>query len=270
MVNRVQAIWQQRSSHRLGHYYEMLWQALIESTPATDLLACDFQLNAEGKTLGALDFLLWDSNNQRYTHLEVAVKFYLLAGNYDDPMAWIGPNAKDRLGRKLQHMRQTQSQLLAGANARDLLNKTLIKPPLPALDNDNLETQLMIQGWLFTQAAAETSVTHSHMGHWCRLSALPALCAFLPDNLLWLPKYHWISGARPEASAVQQSSSVNTIPLSPMAIKTQTVSHWHYQHPGAHLYQYTQDNKVQRLFIVPDSWPSPDHADFCETPSRKM
>lgn len=263
-VERVASIWHQRSSHRLGHYYEMLWQALLETQQHIELLACDFQLNAQGKTLGALDFLFWDCQRHCYTHLEVAMKFYLLTGATDNPMNWIGPNAKDRLGRKLDHMRHSQTQLLSEPDRKTLLNQLLIEPPSPALNQHNLERQLMMQGWLFTPLrnnASPTSVNHSHTGLWCRLSELPALAAQLPDRLVWLPKFYWIAGARGTVSG-DTDEWRESIPEHPISIDTDTIARWHQAHPRAHLYQYGAGQDQQRLFIVPDNWPERNHADF--------
>ncbi|WP_015045594.1 DUF1853 family protein [Simiduia agarivorans] len=254
LIARVEAIWRQRTSHRLGHYYEMLWQVLIESHQSTTLLACDFQLNRQGKTLGALDFLLWDSASKRYTHLEVAIKFYLLAGSASNPMDWIGPNAKDRLGRKLDHMRHAQSRLLAHADTRALLNQDLITPPYPALTQDNLDARIMMQGWLFTPALNAQPHHHTHTGHWCRLSELAALAAQLPEQLLWLPKFYWIAGA-PETKFDAAGHAKGKIPETPVVIDKSSIADWHRAHPRAHLYEYSTASGQQRLFIVPDSWP---------------
>lgn len=255
MAARVQQLWRERKSHRLGHYYELLWAALMQPASATSPLLCDFQLNLGGRTLGALDFLRWDEQSGRYTHLEVAIKFYLLTGDASDSFAWVGPNAVDKLGRKLHYMQHHQSRLLFQPGAMALVNDHLAKQRAPLLSPHNLSTQMLMQGWLFTTYEYNNNQLalgdKRHRGHWLRHSQfLSQLVAQqIPAPIYWLPKHYWIGAC--QWKHVSFNREAENLPSQPVALDVKNLEAWLGRFPGSHMVQAGS----LRLLIVPDHWP---------------
>ncbi|WNJ18835.1 DUF1853 family protein [Pontibacter sp. G13] len=92
-------------SYRLGLYFESLIHFWIAYHPSYELVAHSLQIREAKKTIGEIDFLYVHLPSGRHIHLEVAVKFYLLLGaDWENWDAWIGPNPKDTLGKKLRNM----------------------------------------------------------------------------------------------------------------------------------------------------------------------
>lgn len=96
---------------RLGKYFEALWAAYFEAHPDWQIRLSHQPVYHQKRTLGELDFVV-SHNDGPLLHLELAVKFYLLAGEANNLAHWVGPNLKDSLGRKYQHL--TQHQLKIG------------------------------------------------------------------------------------------------------------------------------------------------------------
>ncbi|CAM2775231.1 DUF1853 family protein [Vibrio rarus] len=94
-----------RGNSRLGFIYQHVCEQLIEQQTHLSLQATELQLNHEKRTIGELDFILFNHANHRLEHWEVAIKFYLLHDKL-----WYGPNASDRLDKKLNHMLHRQLQ----------------------------------------------------------------------------------------------------------------------------------------------------------------
>ncbi len=84
---------------RLGFLYQHVVSELFSNSNQYNLLAEEIQLSENGRTLGAVDFIVEDLAEKQIEHWEVAIKFYLLHGEL-----WYGPNAKDRLDLKLSRM----------------------------------------------------------------------------------------------------------------------------------------------------------------------
>jgi len=130
---------------RLGIYFEQLLSFYFSCYPRFSLLAKNLQANSEKRTIGEYDFIVWDKYDQQHYHIEVAVKFYVGYPNltFDIPKnivmynwhQWIGPNKKDSLSIKLNHLIQHQlrlSETEAGAAALATIGLTpqQLKPKL--------------------------------------------------------------------------------------------------------------------------------------------
>lgn len=89
-------------NHRLGFVYQYLCGKLFQHHPDYHSVYEELQINAQGRTLGAIDFIN-EHRSQSWQHWEVAVKFYLLKQGF-----WYGPHAHDRLDLKIQHMLEKQ------------------------------------------------------------------------------------------------------------------------------------------------------------------
>jgi hypothetical protein len=175
-------------STRLGIYYETLWRFYFSQQPEWELLHHNLQIERNGITLGAFDFLC--RHKDQYWHIETAVKFYLC--NTNDAQAalkwsnWIGPGNHDRLDLKLSHLRQHQL------------------PLHQAPDTSAWRTGLCLQGYLFSPAPANYSPKYSPKyshenhgsGHWWYLrNFLPYLREHADIQWIILERQRWLSPA---------------------------------------------------------------------------
>ncbi|MEJ2898728.1 DUF1853 family protein [Acinetobacter sp. NS-4] len=102
---------QQLKSTRLGLRFEMfIWFWLLEQDyHPYQLLGHSIQKIAGPRTLGELDFLLFNTESKAIEHWEVALKYYLAERDFSLPY-WYGLNRSDTLLRKLSHFSQKQFQ----------------------------------------------------------------------------------------------------------------------------------------------------------------
>ena len=147
-------------STRLGIYYETLWRFYFSQQPEWELLHHNLQVERQGITLGAFDFLC--RHGSEYWHIETAVKFYLCKSDNPADAAhwqhWIGPNSNDRLDLKLDHLRQHQLPLHHTAEARTQLQTLYPEAGV-------WKTGLCLQGYLFSPAPANYHPALSHENH---------------------------------------------------------------------------------------------------------
>lgn len=84
---------------RLGMYYEHLLKSIFLCSN-NQLMAHHKVIQNDERTLGEIDFLLNQTQTKpEIIHLEVAYKVYAFTGD-----AWRGPNPKDSLTTKVQHL----------------------------------------------------------------------------------------------------------------------------------------------------------------------
>ncbi|HEV8077709.1 MAG TPA: DUF1853 family protein [Marinobacter sp.] len=124
---------------RLGHYVERLYRVLLESLLGWDILLQNQQIHSNGRTVGELDFVVYNRHRQRVEHHEIAIKFYL------GHTHWFGPDAHDRLDLKTSSLLDQQSQRSQVPEARALLAGQGINLPLTA--------QIFMPGYLFYPSA---------------------------------------------------------------------------------------------------------------------
>ena len=101
----------QLKSTRLGLRFEyLMWFWLLDRDyHPYELLGHSIQKIEGAQTLGELDFLLMNHDNQQIEHWEVALKYYLGEADLNLPN-WLGLNRTDTLIRKLKHFTQKQFQ----------------------------------------------------------------------------------------------------------------------------------------------------------------
>ncbi|NLS11583.1 DUF1853 family protein [Vibrio sp. SM6] len=204
---------------RLGFVYQSLISSLLQNTPRYTRVAEELQLNDQhGRTVGAIDFLLRDNDSQQIEHWEVAIKFYLLHQN-----RWYGPNAKDRLDKKIDHMVNRQL--------------TLTQSPEFIAQFKDIEPHAhhaIIQGRLYvnpfepapipSQCAGFELNANQSIGYWCFEHQLSQLV----EPIYPLEKLDWATGKAPFHRAIQNAHHRFIHGISP------TGRFW---------------------FVVPDSWP---------------
>lgn len=102
---------QRLKSTRLGLRFEMfIWFWLLDHAyHPYQVLGHSIQKIVARQTIGELDFLLLNHENNQVEHWEVALKYYLAETDYTLP-CWYGLNRSDQLIRKLNHFSQQQFQ----------------------------------------------------------------------------------------------------------------------------------------------------------------
>ena len=155
-------------STRLGIYYETLWHFYFSQHPEWELLQHNLQVERNGITLGAFDFLC--RRGSEYWHIETAVKFYLCSATSAEDARhwhhWIGPASHDRLDIKLARMHQHQLPLHQTMEAKAQLQ--MLYPEV-----GEWKTGLCVQGYLFSPANTHYSPAfsseHHGRGYWWHL-----------------------------------------------------------------------------------------------------
>ena len=126
-----------RVSTRLGLYFEALWHFFLAADESIELVAHNLPVRDGGATLGEFDVIYWCLQRQQHVHLELALKYYLgLPGQN----VWLGPNQRDRLSNKVQHLVQRQIRLSEQAAST---------APLRELGIKQLQREIEVKGYLF-------------------------------------------------------------------------------------------------------------------------
>lgn len=100
---------EQQRDRRLGRYFETLWLFWLRRQQRFYVLENNVQIIIDGETLGELDLILLDRVTGETLHWELAVKFYLGVGDTRKMANWHGPNLRDRLDIKVDHLMRRQS-----------------------------------------------------------------------------------------------------------------------------------------------------------------
>lgn len=227
--------------HRLGHYFEALYETLMTQVMGWTLLARNIQIQHHGRTLGELDFLLRHPQTGQVEHHEIAVKFYL---GWPSTGLWHGPNARDRLDLKwarllnhqlpMSHRDHTQAQL----NALEL--------PLPE------RRRIVMPGALFYPGDESTSMAPPDdmlptgpSLFWYRVSDISA--DWLSSAVI-LPPADWL-GAYASISAPAALDSDELCDYVDVAGRARMLAHLAWQ-PAQQCWVETE-----RCFVVPRHWP---------------
>ncbi len=111
-----------KNSHdTVGRYFESLVHYWIKYIRGLEVLVCNEQIRCAGRTIGEID-LVFRNEQGRLVHWEMAVKFFLhLPQPHSFSSDYIGPNSRDNLDRKINHLFGRQlKQSLGGAISADL------------------------------------------------------------------------------------------------------------------------------------------------------
>ncbi len=206
--------------YKLGIRAEALLDWGLGQTERFRVIDRQIQLHEAGRSLGELDFLIEDRHTGQLEHWELAVKFFLWG--VDGECAWIGPDRKDRLARKLERMLVRQLPLSEGPAFAHWLAAT--HPPLQGRD---WQRRLLSRGWLFLPPGVafpqeqDLASDHCWRGWWLPLSQRQQAprptgthaWAILPRSL-WLSPLRLPRDAEPELivapsleTAVNQAAS---------------------------------------------------------------
>lgn len=222
---------------RLGHHFESLVLFYLHHGPANPFQVLDhhrpiIRQSPAGHpiTIGEIDFLL-ESPTAR-AHLEIAVKFYLGVETAGE-IHWIGPGLRDRLDRKLQHLRQHQL------------------PVSRALDLEPLERYFWVKGVLFHPWSQplqlpEGLIAPEQVSFWLTCSqAIDTWPSF--SDWCCLKKPHWLGCAwnHQAAPAVIPAAT----PTTPVQIRE------HFASSKQALMLWSETRRT-RCLIVADDWPT--------------
>ncbi len=100
------------SPNRLGFHFEGLLSFWLEDGFAKklhpyEILASNVQLFRGKQTAGELDLVLYNHQDSRTEHWELAIKFFMGSAPFE-PINWVGINSRDNLQRKMTHMQIKQ------------------------------------------------------------------------------------------------------------------------------------------------------------------
>jgi hypothetical protein len=213
---------------RLGRRFESHWRLALDALPGHTVLAANLQIQHEGRTLGAPDLLL--AAPGQIWHLELAVKFYLCRPDRsgDDDDDWIGPSARDSLGRKLRRIKNHQLTLFDRPAGRATLRAHNLPDPTAAAT--------ILRGVLFSH----WQQPHPRAaGRWCHLSDLPA--ATSGGTILSRQEWLGATPAAPHRTSPELHASVREELADGMVQLT--------------------DAQGRRLAVVHDGWPEQDSTD---------
>lgn len=232
----------------MGHYCEELLGCSINQHPDYRLLAQNIQIRQHKDTLGELDFIV--ETPEGVEHWELAVKIYLHKGGDSRLSHFVGPNTRDRLDIKSQHMWQKQCALASSPTAQAVIEE--LGYPVPRL------SRWCLLGWLFYpwgESPPEFSEIplNQSTGWWLSVTMLDQLqqdgISYLP-----LPRLEWLSPLKNIPATVISKSVLDFKQLTeliqqqfaagdgPILVARTTISHGEL-------------NEVDRGFVTPPNWP---------------
>ncbi|BAN47771.1 DUF1853 family protein [Metapseudomonas resinovorans] len=236
----------QAPNHRLGLYYERLWQFALGQAPDVQLLAANLPIRLGGQTLGELDLLLRDAEGVH--HLELAIKLYLgpRHGDGSTPSQWLGPGSHDRLDLKLEHLGLHQLPLSSRPESQEALAQLEVQPT---------SAELWLGGYFFYpwpgNCTAPQGANPGHLrGRWLRQNELDDFLG-QPAEGHWQPlaRHAWLAPAVSEANDCWPAERfgqwrAELDPDSPARLLVRLVAdadgRW---------------REAERAFVVSDRWP---------------
>ena len=241
------------NSHRLGYYFESLWQFYFLHHPDYELVAHNLQvMDSNKRTLGAFDFIYQYLPSGDTHHLEVAVKFYLFVGDDTETQQqalWPGPNPKDNLASKIQRFVSHQLPLSSSPEG----SRAIANSCAPAVSAKAALKGYLFLPWQGALAMPDWAPPQVCHGHWLPLSSLPQLLTEKSESK-WtlLEKRRWLGEQMTVPVAACHSGSE--------LIELLKASLSHYPVMIARLEESVEGyNEVERFFVVPDGWPA--HSD---------
>jgi hypothetical protein len=245
-------------SRRLGLYFEALWHFFLMHDSQLELIAHNIPIRSDQRTLGKLDIIYRDKPSGAFTHLELAVKFYL---NYQTIhcssklIDFLGPKGKDRLDKKIDRILSHQSPLS---------DTTEEKKTLSALGIHAIQKKIALKGWLFYYEPLQPSAENSHplsnhhqKGRWNHLSAFRET-AHQHKHWAVLEKRNWLS---PATILDADKNGEHTLLTADQLITFLGETFKTDQRPRM-VCPMTQSHpmirETERYFITPDNWPVKD------------
>lgn len=124
----------------LGKRVERFFEHTIIEGTQYEMVLKNQQINDGKITIGELDFILFNKENNQYIHVELVCKFYLLDEPFDQKEQWIGPNRKDGLKQKLHKLKSKQFPLIYNP---------ITKPYLSPIEPESIIQNILFKASLF-------------------------------------------------------------------------------------------------------------------------
>jgi len=222
----------------VGRYFESLVYYWIKFIRGLEVLVCNEQITRAGRTIGEID-LVFRNEQDRLIHWETAVKFFLhVPQPHSFPSDYIGPNSRDTLDRKINHLFGHQ-----------------LKQSLNGLINVDFR-EAFVRGCIFyhpSNPSPDQKHGQLHAAHlrgcWLHSSQVNELPQ--PDNWNYrlMREPHWLA----------------TTPTQLPAIPSMEIDRWvkqHFEHSDRPVMLCTDrsagnpNEAADRIMIVSDQWPS--------------
>ncbi|MGK0290788.1 MAG: hypothetical protein ACI86H_002251 [bacterium] len=227
----------QRKTRRLGHYFEALLSYWLQTNEQYQLILEGTQIRERKRTIGELDFIVYDKKKQKYYHWEVAIKIYLGRGDTTQYSSWSGPNKIDRLDKKYNRMISHQIPMSKTPSAQKILKEKEI-----TID----ESWIILKGWLFYPSKKSKSPIYADpqhaQGSWKTTNQFLETTNQNSDWII-LPRRYWL------APIVANTRSLTTILFSDLC---STLLQSDFKSPIC--VAKIQNQEVHRSFIVPNLW----------------
>lgn len=106
----------------LGKRVEKFFEFYIQNSSRYELINHNIQIIENKNTVGEIDFILHDTKENCYKHMELVYKFYLYDDSFEKELdRYIGPNRDDSLIKKLTKLENKQFPLLYHPITKDYL-----------------------------------------------------------------------------------------------------------------------------------------------------
>jgi uncharacterized protein len=246
------ALLAERRHGPLGRYFEALVQTVVSMSDQVTGFHPNVVIHDGERTRGELDLVYAQAgpdNSNQWIHLELAIKFYIGAGDRCDPFGWYGPAMRDTLGRKLNRLFDHQLPLAVSDVGSGVLRQLTV---------DAVHSEALVLGMLFHPLAAwrdgnrdaPPMIAENHpAGWWLRRSDLDQL-SLMPEA----PETTWRVLSKPEWMAQADSVDENLPGLKDFSEHLTAVAHPHPVMAAA----LVGGVERHRGFVVPDGWgPSP-------------
>lgn len=232
-----------KNHHRLGVHFEDLFEYHLNSFNQITDLKSHIQIIDDKKTLGEADFLV--CKDGAWQHIEVAIKFYLRAGNSGQMSDYLGPSLTDSLDRKITHIENKQLKLLESEPAKRALQRLGV--------DSAVESYAQIFGWLFyhvsdNQSKIPDNIHPQHpRGRWLCVNELASFLDDYPETVRFLlpSRSEWLISP----------SQIHEIALSKhQCLKGTENLIDRPQQLFVVLGEGCSRQLVERLFVVPEAW----------------
>jgi hypothetical protein len=116
----------------LGKRAEYFFKFCVEQSNNYELILSNVQIFKGKITIGELDYIIRNKRTHACTHIELVYKFYIynpaITSNeklliFQELNKYQGPNGRDHLVRKIEHLKKHQLPLLYAQETRNLLKK---------------------------------------------------------------------------------------------------------------------------------------------------
>lgn len=231
---------------RLGAWFEFLIAQWLERDDRYELVARNVAVRRDlprggCETLGELDLVVRNLEQNITEHWEVAVKFYLGVPGVKPAHQWVGPGQKDRLDLKLARVCDHQLPLSSTPGARALLKEKDV-----VIDR----SRAVLKGRLFYPLAPDiappASAAPGHLqGWWARTDDFANRFAQCRWRWRQLSRLEWLAPVAATGSAETDALSFDEFAASDGIRRP--------SRPRM-VVALADGNEVSRGFVVPDTW----------------